>query len=62
MARYEINYLTGNTEYVTADGVEYDADARDYVFTGTNGMGVIALVPTSNVRSVHRQDPEAVTG
>lgn len=59
MAQYTINYLTGDTETVTADGVEYDADARDYIFTGPNGMGARALVPVANVRSIHRQDDEA---
>lgn len=60
MARYEINYLTGDTEMVEADGVEYDTDARDYTFV-KNGQ-VVALAPVSNVRSVHRQDDQAVTG
>ncbi|NED75390.1 hypothetical protein G3I51_24310 [Streptomyces sp. SID9944] len=59
MAQYLINYLTGDTETVAADGVEYDVEARDYTFH-TSGQ-VVALIPVSNVRSVHRQD-EAVTG
>ncbi|MEU1434054.1 hypothetical protein ABZ438_08135 [Streptomyces sp. NPDC005786] len=59
MARYEINYLDGNTEHVAADGVEYDNDARDYTFF-TDGKAV-ALAPVANVRSIHRQDT-AVTG
>lgn len=62
MAQYLINYLTGDVETVEADGVEYDADARDYTFTGPNGMGARALIPAANVRSIHRQDDEAVTG
>ena len=60
MAQYTINYLTGDTETVEADGVEYDGIARDYTFHGPNGIGVIALAPAANVRSIHRQD-EAVT-
>ncbi|MFD4547282.1 hypothetical protein [Streptomyces sp. NPDC058466] len=54
MARYTINYLTGDTETVEADGVEYDADAGDYTFVV--GRQAVALAPVINVRSVHRQD------
>lgn len=56
MAQYTINYLTGDTETVEADGVEYDVDARDYTFTKANGMGVVALAPVASVRSVIRVD------
>ena len=61
MATYTINYLDGNTDTVQADWVEYDSDARNYTFTGPNGMGVRALVPTANVRSIHCQDDHAVS-
>lgn len=53
MARYTINYLTGESETVEADGVEYDAEARDYTFT--LGVQAVALAPVANVRSVHRE-------
>ena len=59
MAQYRISYLDGEDETVTATQVVYDSDARDYTFR--NGNRLIALVPTSNVRSVHRQDDEAAT-
>lgn len=62
MARYEINYLIGDTEYVAAEGVEYDPDAKDYTFyAGSNGHNAVALIPVANVRSIVRQ-AEAVTG
>jgi hypothetical protein len=57
MARYTINYLTGDTETIEADGVEYDAAARDYTFVSS--QQVVALTPVANVRSVHRRDDEA---
>ncbi|MET8694703.1 hypothetical protein ABZV65_19420 [Streptomyces bauhiniae] len=58
MAAYEINYLTGDTDTINADGVEYDPDARDYTFVGDSGRGVVALVPVANVRSVVRLPDE----
>lgn len=60
MAQYTINYLDGTTEHVTADGVEYDTDARDYTFI--KDKQAVALAPVANVRSVHHQDAKAVTG
>jgi 5-keto 4-deoxyuronate isomerase len=56
MTQYTINYLTGDTDTVEADGVEYDVDARDYTFTGAGGKGVVALAPVATVRSVIRTD------
>lgn len=56
MARYTINYLTGDTETVEADGVEYDVDARDYTFV--NDKQVVALAPVASVRSVVREPDE----
>ena len=61
MACYTIKYLDGDTETVTADGLEYDPDARDSNLTKVDGKGVVALAPAANVRSIHRHD-EAVTG
>lgn len=57
MAQYTINYLTGDTDTVEADGVEYDDEARDYNFV--NGKQVVALAPVATVRSVIRKDDEA---
>ncbi|MCX4605497.1 hypothetical protein OG402_34070 [Streptomyces anulatus] len=54
MARYEINYLDGTTDTVTAEGVEYDTEAGDYTFF-TQGQ-VVALAPVTNVRSVIRHE------
>lgn len=61
MAQYTINYLTGDTATVEADGVEYDVDARDYTFTAADGKGVVALVPLAGIRSVVRQNTEPKT-
>jgi hypothetical protein len=54
MATYTINYLTGDTETVLADNVEYDPSAADYTFY-LDGK-VAALAPVANVRSVHHKD------
>lgn len=59
MAHFEINYLTGDTESVTASEVGYDLDAQDYTFR--NGDQLVALIPARNVLSIHRQDAKAVT-
>jgi hypothetical protein len=56
MARFEINYLTCNTEYVNATEVGYDADAADYMFR--SGDRLNALIPARNVVSIHRQDDQ----
>lgn len=67
MARYEINYLDGNTEYVEADHMAIDYEAKAYVFrrgdVGNQPEAVIAsaFIPDANVRSIHRHD-QAVTG
>lgn len=58
MARYLISYLDGETETVTADLLEYVG--AHYV--GYRANEAIAYIPTDNVRSVIRQDDEAVTG
>lgn len=60
MARYLINYLTGDVETVEADGVEYDTNANDYTFMQDGN--VVALAPVHNVRSVHRLNGEQATG
>lgn len=56
MARYTINYLTGDTETIEAGAVEYDGEANDYTFTAANGKDVVALAPVASVRSVVRVD------
>ncbi|WP_458089486.1 hypothetical protein [Streptomyces malaysiensis] len=58
MARYTINYLTGDTETIEAERVEYDFDARLFIFHG--GQHPVALVPQANVRSILHLDGEAV--
>lgn len=61
MAQYLVTYLDGDTEYVEAEGVEYDSSAQDYTFLkGPNGLHAVALVPVINVRSIIRQ-AEAAT-
>ncbi|WP_306317221.1 MULTISPECIES: hypothetical protein [unclassified Streptomyces] len=62
MATYTINYLSGDTETVEADGVEYDTEAQDYVLAHSKVAAHIAIVPRANVRSIVRQDNEAVNG
>lgn len=58
MARYLISYLDGETEIVTANTIE--SGIGQYVIY--RGGTIVGFVPASNVRSVHRQDGEAVTG
>lgn len=60
MARYTINYLTGDVETVEADAVEYDIDACDYVLGSSTVGAQVAIVPRANVRSIVRQSDEAV--
>ncbi|MGV9352300.1 hypothetical protein [Streptomyces misionensis] len=60
MARYLITYLDAETDVIQADGVEYDAEARDYTFHA--GGQVAALVPVTNVRSVRRQEDQEMSG
>jgi hypothetical protein len=61
MARYAINYLTGDEETVTAARVEKTADGSEYRFYDRNGR-VLAYVPRGNVLSIVLTDePEAVT-
>jgi hypothetical protein len=58
MARYTINYLTGDTETITAANLE--PSGNQYVAWGGDGPAA-AYIPIANVRSVIRQDDEAVT-
>jgi hypothetical protein len=60
MARYTINYLTGDTDVVT-NAVGHEWSANLLVITDATGKGIL-LAPTANVRSVLCQDDEAVTG
>ncbi|WP_367572179.1 hypothetical protein [Streptomyces globisporus] len=59
MARYEINYLDGNTDTVTAEGVEYDTEAGDYTFYADKQ--VVALAPVVNVRSIIRHEVAVIS-
>ncbi len=54
MAQYTINYLTSDTETVEAVQVEYDLEARLFIFHGDEKP--VALVPQANVLSIHRQE------
>ncbi|UPZ27638.1 hypothetical protein MUK60_07300 [Streptomyces sp. LRE541] len=58
MAQYEIKYLDGESETVTANLIE--SDGRQYVIYRSGKPA--GYIPASNVRSVLRQDDEAVTG
>ncbi|MFS4103745.1 DUF6085 family protein [Streptomyces sp. PD-S100-1] len=60
MAKFTINYLSGDTETVTAVTVDRSFDSREYHFPDRDGR-LAARIPVANVRSIHRQD-EAVTG
>jgi hypothetical protein len=64
MAQYLISYLDGETEKVEAEKVNIDDGSQVYVFhLGDPLQGEpVALVPKANVRSIHRQDEQAVTG
>ena len=59
MPRYLISYLDGETETVTAANLEPSGD--QYVAWVGDGSAA-AYIPSANVRSVIRQDDEAVTG
>lgn len=59
MAQYLVTYTDGDTETVTAERI--DASGSQYI--GWVGDGsVAAYIPAVNVRSIVRQDNEAVTG
>lgn len=62
MARYTINYLTGDVETVEAETVNIDDESKVFVFrTDPIQNEPDAIVPTANVRSIHRHDDEAVS-
>jgi|GEM_PF-4597335 len=52
MARYTINYLTGDTDTIEADTVDRDASQ----YTGYASNEIVAHIPCNNVRSVLRHD------
>ena len=59
MARYTINYLTGDTDSVEAEAVNCDDSSCMYVFRGpAPHHQTVALAPFVNVRSILRQDDE----
>lgn len=55
MARYEINYLDGNTDTVTAANLE--PSGGQYIAWNTDGSAA-AYIPAANVRSIIRRDEE----
>ncbi|MFF7329659.1 hypothetical protein [Streptomyces sp. NPDC008150] len=54
MARYTINYLTGDTDEITATTVEPLGDQ----YTAFRGNTPVAHIPAANVRSIIRQDEQ----
>ncbi|MDX2757896.1 hypothetical protein [Streptomyces europaeiscabiei] len=58
MARYLITYLDGNDETITAANLE--PSGSQYIAWVGDGSAA-AFIPISNVRSVVRQNDEAVT-
>jgi len=60
MANYRIAYLDGETETIQADRSEYDLDARSLILYSDEQP--VAWIPQANVRSIVRQNDEAVTG
>jgi hypothetical protein len=59
MARFLVTYTDGDTETITAERI--DSSGSQYI--GWVGDGsVAAYTPATNVRSIVRQDDEAVTG
>ncbi|MEU5772718.1 hypothetical protein ABZ819_05355 [Streptomyces venezuelae] len=57
MAQYKIKYLDGEIETVAANLVE--SDGRQYVIYRSGKPA--GYIPAANVRSVLRQDDQAVT-
>jgi len=56
MARYEINYLDGNTECVDADNLE--PSGNQYIAWAGDGSAA-AYIPVANVRSIIKCNEEA---
>ncbi|MFD7996849.1 hypothetical protein [Streptomyces mexicanus] len=59
MAHYRITYLDGETETIQADRSEYDIDSRSMLLYLSERP--VAWIPQANVRSLARQNDEAVT-
>lgn len=59
MAHYLVSYLDGETEIITAANLE--PSGNQYIAWVGDGSAA-AYVPAANVRSIVRQDDEAVTG
>jgi hypothetical protein len=57
MARYRIIYTDGETETITADTLE--PSGGQYI--GWADGSAVAYIPAGNVRSIVREDDEAVT-
>ncbi|MEU2403417.1 hypothetical protein ABZ609_03690 [Streptomyces rubiginosohelvolus] len=62
MARYEINYLDGNTETILVDRVEEEGTQYTaYLGTNEDHSEIVSHIPVANVRSIHRADAKAVS-
>ncbi|MFJ6239571.1 hypothetical protein ACIQH0_36425 [Streptomyces griseus] len=55
MARYEINYLDGNTDTITANNLE--PSGGQYIAWNTDGSAA-AYIPAANVRSIIKRHEE----
>jgi hypothetical protein len=63
MARYTINYLTGDTETVQVDRIEEEGTQYTaYLGNDEDSSTIVSHIPVANVRSIHREDAKAVTG
>jgi hypothetical protein len=58
MASYRITYMDGDVETIVADTLEHSGG--QYIGWAGDGSAV-AYIPANNVRSIIRQDDQAVT-
>lgn len=63
MANYTINYLTGDTETVTADSIDYTGvQYIAYNVIDSRNSTTVAWIPAANVRSIHKQSDAETAG